>query len=75
MESLTKSLREVNNLQRKHLSDLADALCSEVALDCLSQKHRDLSERAIDLIIARFPGCPRWASRTVDQLTVAMGAD
>jgi hypothetical protein len=72
MESLTKSLREVNNLQRKHLSDLADALCSEVALDCLSQKHRDLSEQAIDLLIQANPSCPRWASRAVDQLTVAI---
>ena len=73
MRTLTESLRGSNTLQHKHLSDLADALCSEVVLERWSQKHRDLSEQAIDLIITRFPDGPRWASRTVDQLTVAIG--
>ena len=72
MRTLTESQRGGNTLQQKHLSALAYALCSEIALECWSQKHRDLSEQAIDLIIIRFPDCPRWASRTVDQLTVAM---
>ena len=75
MRTLTESLRGSSTLQQKHLSDLADALCSEVALECWLQKHRDLSEQAIDLIITRFPDCPRWASRTVDQLTVALELD
>jgi hypothetical protein len=73
MRTLTQSLRGGNTLQQKHLSALADALCSEVALECWSQKHRDLSEEVIHLLIARFPDCPRWASRAVDQLTFAMG--
>ena len=30
----------------------------------------DVGETVIDLLITKYPDCPRWVSRTVDQLTV-----
>ena len=30
----------------------------------------EVSETLIDLLITKYPDCPRWVSRTVDQLTV-----
>ncbi len=70
--TLHKLPRGNDSLQRKHLAALADTLCSEIAQDHWSQHHRDLSEQVIDQLIDRFPHCPRWASRAVDQLTKVM---
>lgn len=54
--------------QRQHLSLLADAFCHELATGHLTTKHQQLTHQVIDLLIDRYPDCPRWASRSVDQL-------
>ena len=73
--TLTKSLRGVNTLQQKHLAALANDLCSQVAKDCWSQKHRELSLEVIDRLIDRYPDpAPRWVHKAVDQLLVVMEA-
>ena len=70
MRTLTESLRGDNTLQQKHLSDLADALCIEVAQDHLHNCARNLSNQVSEDLIDAFPDCPRWASLLIDQLIV-----
>ena len=53
---------------RQHLSHLADALCHELATGHVTTRHHQLTHEVIDLLIDRYPDCPRWASRAVDQL-------
>ena len=53
--TLTEPLRGVNTLQQKHLAALANDLCSQVAKDCWSQQHRELSQEIIDRLIDRYP--------------------
>ena len=46
-----------------------------IAAQRFAQRERDkysveATETAIDTLITNYPDCPRWASRTVDQLMV-----
>ena len=70
MSTLPRTHQGTDALTQNQLSLLADALCIEVASDQWAQRHRDLSTQVIDLLIDRYPDCPRWASRAVDQLMV-----
>ena len=71
--TLTESLRGVNTLQQNYLSALANDLCSQVAKDCWSQKHRELSLEVIDRLIDRYPDpAPIWVHKAVDQLLVVV---
>ena len=71
--TLTEPLRGVNALQQNHLAALANDLCSQVAKDCWSQQHRELSQEIIDRLIDRYPSpAPIWVHRAVDQLLVVM---
>ena len=70
MRTLTESLRGDNTLQQKHLSDLADALCSEVAQEHLDDCLHNFSHQVSDDLIDAFPDCPLWASLLIDQLIV-----
>ncbi|QNI98415.1 hypothetical protein SynRS9902_02544 [Synechococcus sp. RS9902] len=73
--TLTEPLRGANTFQQKHLSALANDLCSQVAKDCWSDKHRDLSLEVIDRLIDRYPDpVPIWVHRAVDQLLLVMEA-
>lgn len=73
IRTLTEPLRGVNALQQKHLAALANNLCSQVAKDCWSQQHRELSLQVIDHLIYRYPDpAPIWVHRAVDQLLVVM---
>ena len=71
--TLTESLRRENSLQQKYLSALANDLCSQVAKDCWSKQHRELSQEVIDRLIDRYPDpAPIWVHRAVDQLLFVM---
>ena len=70
MRTLTESLRGDNTLQQKHLSALADALCSEIAQEPLDNCPRNFSHQVSDDLIDAFPDCPLWASLLIDQLIV-----
>lgn len=68
MSTVSQSQIGIDSRQHLHLSALADELCSGIA----NEHHRELSEEAIDRLIANNPNCPRWASLAVDQLTAVM---
>ena len=70
MRTLTESLRGGNTLQQKHLSALADALCSEIAQEPLDNCPRNFSHQVSDDLIDAFPDCPLWASLLIDQLII-----
>ena len=71
--TLTESLRRENSLQQKYLSTLANDLCSQVAKDCWSKQHLELSQEVIDRLIDRYPEpAPIWVHRAVDQLLFVM---
>ena len=71
IRALTEPLRGVNALQQKHLAALANDLCSQVAKDCWSQQHRELSQQLIDRLIDRYPDpAPIWVHRAVDLLLI-----
>ena len=70
MRTLTESLRGDNTLQQKHLSALADALCSEIAQEPLDNCPRNFSHQVSDDLIDAFPDYPRWASLLIDHLII-----
>ena len=73
IRTVTESLRGVNTLQQKHFAAWANDLCSQVAKDCWSQQHRELSQQVIDRLIDRYPSpAPAWVHRAGNQLLVVM---
>ena len=73
IRTLTESLRGVNTLQQKYFAARANDLCSQVAKDCWSQQHRELSQEVIDRLIDRYPSPALvWVHKAVGQLLVVM---
>ena len=60
---------------KQDLQVLAAEFWAEATADGLSSQHRKVSEQLIALLISRFPDCPGWASKAVDQLTVMLELD
>ena len=65
----------VSATNKQDLQVLAAEFMAEATADGLSSQHRNTSIQLIDLLIDRYPNCPRWASMAVDQLTVALELD
>jgi hypothetical protein len=70
MRTLTELLRGGNTLQQNYFSELADALCPEVAQEHQDDCPHNLSPQVSDDLIDVFPDCPLWASLLIDQFII-----